>query len=75
MVLFKEFSKNICRNFTDYCSKECYLLVIKLVDRYLIGGQIPTIFHISLYRVDSRLRECDNYVFFAILAQNFTFPA
>ena len=26
-------------------------------------------------RVDSRLRECDNYAFFAILAQNFKFPA
>ena len=28
-----------------------------------------------LNRVDSRLRECDNYAFFAILAQNFKFPA
>ena len=27
------------------------------------------------FRVDSRLRECDNYAFFAILAQNFKFPA
>ena len=26
-------------------------------------------------RVDSRLRECDNYAFFAILAHNFKFPA
>ena len=27
------------------------------------------------FRVDSRLRECDNNAFFAILAQNFKFPA
>ena len=30
------------------------------------------IFHI---RVDSRLRECDNHAFLAILAPNFKFPA
>ena len=29
----------------------------------------------TVFRVDSRLRECDNYAFFAILAQNFKFPA
>ena len=26
-------------------------------------------------RVDSRLRECDNYAFLAVLAPNFKFPA
>ena len=30
---------------------------------------------VSRGRVDSRLRECDNYAFFARLAQNFKFPA
>ena len=28
-----------------------------------------------VHRVDSRLRECDNYAFFAVLAPNFKFPA
>ena len=29
----------------------------------------------NIYRVDSRLQECDNYAFLAVLAPNFKFPA
>ena len=47
-------------------------LHVKTVTAQLIS---PFVFSTYISRVDSRVRECDNYAYFAILARNFELAA